>query len=89
MKKGKYKTAEYVRKSVQRYDSQFARLTIRIPPAVKAEIESLFTPGETLNKLVNRLILEEINKRTGRAPAGSAPEEEPEEDREELPFPED
>lgn len=84
----KSKTPEYMRKAIERYNAKNTRITVIIPNELKARMDSIIPQGMTPNKFINLLILQELDRledHPGRAPAGS----EPEEDREQLPFPED
>lgn len=59
----KYKTPEYTRRAIDKYNSRFARFTISTPHDVKDRLNAVLKAGESANALINDLLLQEIERR--------------------------
>lgn len=85
----RYKTGAAARAAAARYSAKFDKVMIRLPKGAAEEIRQ--RTGKSCAAYFIELYAADL-ERTGRTPAAS-PEDQatpgPEEDREELPFPED
>jgi hypothetical protein len=58
------KTPEYTRKAIAKYQSKFDRVNINLPRGLKDQVKA--ATGESVNSLVVRLLIAELEKNGGQ-----------------------